>query len=219
VSDDQWKCRGNTNQKDAPMYPDQSTLLSKAQSGDNHAFNSLIEPQLNRIYRAASKITRNHEDAEDACQKGLMKAFAHLRTFRGNAQFSTWLTRIVINEALMSIRKRQSETQYHINGNDMFETMPWLGIADRGNSSDPEVVCARNEQKTLLWEAINQLGGKSRLAVCQFGFESDRTKFVSKQPRISNSGERSRLQRGLRKLREILEIKLRSRREHVQRLA
>src|ERR1700694_636287 len=86
-------------------YADQEGLVSRAQSGDNQAFSMLMEPHLHRIYLTAKKITGNHEDAEDACQEGMVKAYAHIQRFQGNAKFSPWLTRIVINEALMTVRK------------------------------------------------------------------------------------------------------------------
>ena len=219
MSDDQQNYRGNAAEQNPSSQVEQLTLLSRAQSGDAHAFCALVEPQRHRIYRMAAQITCNHEDAEDACQNGLLKAFLHLRTFQGNAQFSTWLTRIVMNEALMNIRRLQTESKYRVTENDLFDTPLLQGIADPASFADPEVLCARNEQNSLLREAINQLGWRSRLAVCELGLGENRTEDIAERAQISRSGLRSRMQRAKRELREILEDKLKCRRDQVQRPA
>ncbi len=97
----------NTLRETKKLSPnlDQPGLISRAQSGDGQAFGTLIQPHLRRIYLTARKITGNHEDAEDACQESMVKAFVHIQRFRGHAKFSTWLTRIAINEALMAVRQ------------------------------------------------------------------------------------------------------------------
>ena len=196
-----------------------SPLISRAQAGDGQAFRALIEPHLQQVYRAAVQITKNHEDAEDACQNSLLKAFIHLRTFQGNSQFSTWLTRIAINEALMTIRKNRSETRYRIDGIDLFETPVPLNIVDRTMPSDPETAFIQSEQNARLREAINHLELKSRLIICQLGLEENRTKDVARQSHLSRSGVRSRLQRAIRKLRTMLGTKIRNGKEEIQELA
>ena len=79
MSDDQQNYRGNAAEQNPSSQVEQLTLLSRAQSGDAHAFCALVEPQRHRIYRMAAQITCNHEDAEDACQNGLLKAFPDRR--------------------------------------------------------------------------------------------------------------------------------------------
>lgn len=219
MSDDQPNYRGNASGENTSSKVEQLTLISRAQSGDAHAFSTLIEPQRHRIYRMAAQITCNHEDAEDACQSGLLKAFVHLRSFQGNAQFSTWLTRIVMNEALMIIRRLQAESQHRVHGNDIFDTPLLLQVADQTGFADPEIVCARNERNSLLREAINQLGWRSKLAVCQLGLGEGQTGDVAEQCRITKSGVRSRLQRAKRDLSAILEDKLKCRRGQIQGMA
>jgi RNA polymerase sigma-70 factor (ECF subfamily) len=187
---------------------DQPALVSKAQTGDIRAFDALVEPHLHRIYLTAMKITRNHEDAEDACQESLVKAFVHIQLFQQNAKFSTWLTRIVINEALMRVRKKQVEARYRTDESDLFEVPMVIGLPDRSTSSDPEALCARAEQKALLWEAIDHLEAKSRLAICTLGLEERETIEVAEAYSLSRSGMRSRFQRALRTLRTTITEKL-----------
>jgi RNA polymerase sigma-70 factor (ECF subfamily) len=61
-----------------------------------------------RAFRLAFRITRNQEDAEDAQQEALLKAHRNLNQFEGRARFTTWISRIAINEALMCLRKRRN---------------------------------------------------------------------------------------------------------------
>ena len=210
---------GDDRDKTFTSHLEQSTLISRAQPGDDQAFDTLIEPHLHRIYLMAMRITRNHEDAEDACQEGIMKALVHIRSFQRNAQFSTWLTRIVINESLMTFRKLQTEARHRISENDLFEMPVLLGIRDQSSLSDPEALCAQGERNALLWQAIDQLETKSKSAVCQLGLEEKDTREIAAQSNLSRSGVRSRLQRALRKLHAMLGDKLRCRREQVQGLA
>jgi RNA polymerase sigma-70 factor (ECF subfamily) len=183
-------------------------LISRAQSGDSRAFSALIEPHLRTVYATAMEITKNHEDAEDACQPSMMKAFLHIRQYRGNAKFSTWLTRIAINEALMTVRKSQTEGRYRSDEGGLILTLP-TGVQDYPNgSSDPEALCAQVERKTLLWEAIGRLENKGRSAVCMLGLEERGTSETAAVCRLSPSGLRSRFQRALRQLRVMLSDKL-----------
>ena len=85
-----------------------SALVAATRRGEAPAFESLMSRYDARVFAVAFRITRNREDAQDIAQQSFHKAFMHLDTFRGKASFSTWLTRIAINEALMHIRKRRS---------------------------------------------------------------------------------------------------------------
>jgi RNA polymerase sigma-70 factor (ECF subfamily) len=84
-------------------------LVARAQSGNQDAFTELIRRHSGQIFGLSLNILRNREDAEDNLQNVLLKAFHHIDRFEGHSQFSTWLVRIAINEALMKLRKRHSE--------------------------------------------------------------------------------------------------------------
>lgn len=84
-------------------------LVAKAQAGNEEAFTELVRRHSGQIYGLSLNMLRNREDAEDNVQNVLVKAFHHIDRFEGNSQFSTWLVRIAINEALMKLRKRTSE--------------------------------------------------------------------------------------------------------------
>jgi RNA polymerase sigma factor (sigma-70 family) len=87
---------------------DEQSLLAAAIFGDERAFAQLCSPVRPGILRRLDSITRNREDAEDALQDALLRAFCNLKRFHGDSAFSTWLTRIAINSGLMLLRKKRS---------------------------------------------------------------------------------------------------------------
>jgi RNA polymerase sigma factor (sigma-70 family) len=86
---------------------DEQSLLAAAIFGDEKAFEHLCSPVRPRILRRLDSITKNREDAEDALQDALLRAFCNLKRFHGDSAFSTWLTRIAINPGLMLLRKKR----------------------------------------------------------------------------------------------------------------
>jgi RNA polymerase sigma-70 factor (ECF subfamily) len=81
-------------------------VVQQAIAGNADAQQHLFARHTDRLHRVAFALLRNKEDAEDAVQDGLYRAYTYLRSFRGKSSFSTWLTRIVINSALMSLRRK-----------------------------------------------------------------------------------------------------------------
>src|ERR1700730_10502075 len=84
-----------------------SLLVATARRGDTQAFQELFFRHEQRVLAVAQRITNNREDAEDVAQESFHKAFLHLDAFQEKSRFSTWLTRIVMNEAFMLLRRRR----------------------------------------------------------------------------------------------------------------
>jgi RNA polymerase sigma-70 factor, ECF subfamily len=82
-------------------------LVAAARAGSSTAFTELFGYYSKKLYRRAFAITRNREDAEDVVQDTFLRAYANLNQFEGRSVFSSWLTRIAINSALMVLRKRR----------------------------------------------------------------------------------------------------------------
>jgi len=91
----------------APQLQEQ-LLIQRIRDGEHELFYELIRPYERRLFAAAYAILRNDADAEDATQEAVLKAFKHIRQFRAEAKFSTWLTQITINEARMRKRKEHA---------------------------------------------------------------------------------------------------------------
>jgi|SRR5882724_93657 len=94
---------------DRELARSEEQLLRRARAGSAEAFSELVHLHSSKVYGVSLKILKNREDAEDNLQNVLCKAYRSIRNFQGNSKISTWLYRIAINEALMKLRKRQSE--------------------------------------------------------------------------------------------------------------
>src|SRR5271157_3282824 len=84
-------------------------LIRRVAAGEHELFYDLIRPYERRVYAAAFAILRNEADAEDVAQEAVLKAFKHIRQFRAEAKFSTWLLQITVNEARMRRRKAHAD--------------------------------------------------------------------------------------------------------------
>jgi RNA polymerase sigma-70 factor, ECF subfamily len=91
---------------------EEATLLASARAGDSAAFERLVTPHWDALLRVTQRILRNREDAEDAVQTAFLAAFRNLNGFHGRSRFSSWLSRIAMNAALMCLRvsRRKRET-------------------------------------------------------------------------------------------------------------
>jgi len=94
---------------DRELARSEERLLKRARAGNAEAFSELVHLHSSKVYGVSLKILKNREDAEDNLQNVFCKAYRSIRNFQGNSKISTWLYRIAINEALMKLRKRQSE--------------------------------------------------------------------------------------------------------------
>lgn len=192
-----------------PIRPlEEESLVSRAQAGDAEAFYALVAPHLRQIHLRVARITRNHEDAEDASQECLVKAFLNIHTFRNDSRFSTWLMRIAINESLTRVRKRKVELRHVLGEKDLSEISSVIQMRDRKCSSNPEAICIQKERNELLEEAVGKLGAELRLTVQLFGAGELRTREIGSAIQLSQSAVKAQLRNGLRKLRGILTDKL-----------
>jgi DNA-directed RNA polymerase specialized sigma24 family protein len=101
-------------------------LVAAAKNGNKNAFEMLVKRHQRRIFCVARRITRTREDAEDIVQQSFQKAFSHLRNFEERSAFSTWLTRIAINEGLMFARRIRGHREVLIDdadGNEETKTL------------------------------------------------------------------------------------------------
>jgi RNA polymerase sigma factor (sigma-70 family) len=139
-------------------------LLEAARSGDASAFEKLCAPTKARIYQTLHRITKNHEDAEDALQESLLSAYTNLHRFDGRSSFSTWLTRIGINAALMTLRKKRTHRELPIDGlGDDGERSAYFEAPD--HAPNPEERFARREREVLVREAVRSLRPTIRKAL------------------------------------------------------
>src|SRR5271170_6463300 len=130
-------------------------LIEAAQAGQEWAFVELCTRNSKRVFNTIYGVTKNREDAEDALQDSMMRAFLHLKQFDGRSSFATWFTRIGINSALMILRKRRIRLETSIDATAEGEAWQTWQIADC--SADPEQHYAGCERSMHLKRAICRL--------------------------------------------------------------
>jgi len=142
----------------------EQSLVEAAKRGHSMAFAALSERYRQQLLRAAHRITRNSEDAEDAVQDALLRAFVHVRDFDGRSSFATWLTRIAINSALMILRKKRASVEIAPDSND--DSGP-DGLLDEmtDHRPNPEKRYAQSEEEIMLKKAIQRLRPALRVVV------------------------------------------------------
>jgi RNA polymerase sigma factor (sigma-70 family) len=124
-----------------------------AGSGETGALDTWYRTHAQKLFCTVRHITRSHEDAEDAVQDAFLSAFLHLQSFDGRSTFSTWLTRIGINSALMLLRKRRNSRE--ISAQNSNESEAFREITD--SAPDPEKQYVEKERAGLVRKAITNL--------------------------------------------------------------
>jgi RNA polymerase sigma-70 factor, ECF subfamily len=175
-------------------------LVSAAKSGDAIAFAELSTRHSEMILRRTYRIVRNWQDAEDVLQESFMKAFVHMNDFQERSSFSSWLTRIAINSALMLLRKKRGHLELSTDAMDD-ELGVWDRCGPRDSAESPESRCARREREDLLKGAIQGLPPMLR-EVVQLSHAEDRSmEEIAQFLGISVPAAKSRLARARRALR------------------
>src|SRR6266403_6009057 len=180
-----------------------AALVLAAKSGDGRAFEILIERYQRRILAVARRFSRVREDAEDIVQQSFQKAFVYLHKFEGKSSFSTWLTRIAINEALMFLRKGRVLREVSIDdlsGNE--ETAVGLQMPD--SRPGPESAFLQGERNRILYEAMDKLTSGIRTAIELRDLGELSTKEVARVLGLSIEAVKGRVYQGRRKLHRVL---------------
>jgi RNA polymerase sigma-70 factor (ECF subfamily) len=131
---------------------DDDALVTAAQSGSESAFIELCLRNTGKVFRSISRVAGDHADAEDALQDSLIRAFVHIQQFDRRSSFSSWLTRIGINSALMILRKKRRTCETSIDFMDNDENKRQWDIADIAAS--PEEHCLLNDMRRTMDRAI-----------------------------------------------------------------
>jgi len=134
-------------------------LAQRAMARDGAAFRTVIKTHNQRLYRIARGVVRNDAEAEDIVQEAYVRAFPHLESFRGDASLGTWLSRIVINEALGRLRKRRRTVAMPENPQAEIIQFPL------NPSDDPERTMAQRQILELVERATDSLPDVYRMVL------------------------------------------------------
>jgi RNA polymerase sigma-70 factor (ECF subfamily) len=185
--------------------PSQETLVRRALRGDAAAFEMLYKPHSRALYQTSLRILGVPEEAEDALQEGLLAAFRNLKRFEGRSQFSTWLTRIVINAALMRRRSKRSRPAVSLDQWPAEEGA--LPPAERFAADDPgpEEIYAGMELGGLLEASLKKLSPVLRSAFLLREGEGLTTSEAARALGVSENTLKARLWRAKQQLAALLE--------------
>ena len=180
-------------------------LVAGIARGDQTAFESLMRKHNGKLFRIARAILKDDSDAEDVLQDAYLDAYRHIQDFRGDSQAGTWLTRIVVNQALMRLRKEKRRSVI----------IPFRGMrrdeAERGEADvaddkaeSPSTRVLRAEIRRILERRIDELPLSFRTVFVMREVEDMSVQETAECLGISSATVRTRLFRARALLRESL---------------
>jgi len=191
--------------RERPESQDDRQLVERAKQGEREAFASLVRRHQDRAFNLAYQIVRNREDALDVAQEAFTRAYTSLPTFKGDATFSTWLHRIVVNLAIDSLRRRRrgGEATY-----DDARGLPEEPEADLPVGEDPVTVLEAKQTRALLARGIEQLPPAQRAVLILREIEGMSYEEIAQAVGCNLGTVMSRLFYARRKLQQILKAHL-----------
>jgi RNA polymerase sigma-70 factor (ECF subfamily) len=188
----------------ATLPADDGDLVRRILDRQDGAFEALMRRYNGRLFRVARAILRDDRDAEDTLQEAYLDAFRHLATFKGDAQLATWLTRIVVNQALMRLRRQKRDrvvVPFHDpeRGQDTQEVQ----VADEKTESASQQLL-RGEMRRLIERRIDDLPLSFRTVFVMREVEDMAVQEIADSLAIPPPTVRTRLFRARALLREAL---------------
>jgi RNA polymerase sigma-70 factor, ECF subfamily len=180
-----------------------SDVVALVRTGDTALFEILMRRYNQRLFRVTRAILRDDTESEDAVQQAFVSAYLHLEQFAGAARFSTWLTRIALNEALARVRQRNRRAEVDLpDGGDAMDAMRLDATRADGNS--PEERAAQRELTSLLERAIDALPDMYRVPIMMREVQQLDVAEIAECLELTEEAVKMRVHRGKSMLRETL---------------
>jgi RNA polymerase sigma-70 factor (ECF subfamily) len=183
---------------------DDLDLVHASKNGDVAAFEELVKRYDRKLFRIAQHVTHNREDSEDVVQETFLKAFQHLGEFRETSQFSTWLIRTTLNQALMKLRKQRRAIREVSLEEDFQAEGDMLPMEVSDWAPDPEQLYRASELRDILIKALRELRPILRAVFVLRDIEGLSIAETAEVLKLSHSAVKARLWRGRLQLRERL---------------
>jgi RNA polymerase sigma-70 factor, ECF subfamily len=177
-------------------------LVQLAQGGDQAAFGELIRRHKPACMKVALSMLRDRQDAEDETQTAMWKAYQHIGQFQRDSRFSTWLTRIMVNQCLMKIRRRKQAQFLYIDDGVARDEISTIEL--RSNEGTPEQDLARRQVADVLRNEIKRIPPLLRVVFEMREVQQLPMAAVAERLGISVAAAKSRLLRARTELRERL---------------
>jgi RNA polymerase sigma-70 factor (ECF subfamily) len=190
--------------RNSHVSPHEAELIRRICNGEKEEFYALVHPYERAVYSIAMSIVQNSADAEEVAQEAILKAFSHLRSFRGEAKFSTWLIQIALNEARLKLRKdrrhlHESLDDRLIDGQRKITSRDFADL--RGVPSD---ALERKELRQALQRCLKSLPPKYREVFVLRDIRHLTIREVSEILRITEGSIKTRLLRARLQMRKAL---------------
>jgi RNA polymerase sigma-70 factor (ECF subfamily) len=195
-------------QKDLPDDLPEAELAVRAARGDQAAFERIMRRHNRTLFRTARAILRNDEEAEDALQEGYLQAYGAMAGFRGDAKLSTWLARIVANQALQRLRKRERRAQILPLQQSGAAEAEFEEAVDVKTDNGPEAAAQSGELRRVLEKQIDALPDSYRAVFVLRAVEELTVEETAAILLIPEATVRSRFFRARSLLREALALKI-----------
>ena len=173
---------------------DERQLISQAQEGNVQAFRALIERYMKQAYNIAYSVVNDHEEAQDITQESFVRIHRSLHRFRGEAQFGTWMYRIVMNQALNMVQRKKTKARVEVALTDHMNAI----------SSSYEHTDEHPEMQMHVERALHNLPTLQRVVVILRHLNGLSTRQVSTILQCSEGTVKTHLHRGLKKMRVML---------------
>ncbi len=174
-------------------------LVELCQRGEDGAYAELMSRHQTTAMKLALSILRDKQDAEDEVQNAFWKAYEHIGQFQRDSKFSTWLTRIVVNQCLMRLRQTRRAKFYYLDDTQVGDDVMTLELKDQRRS--PEQVMGQTEVAQVLHEEIQRIPPLLRHVFLLRDVQQRPMAEVAQQLGISVAAAKSRLLRARAELR------------------
>lgn len=191
---------GVVQQEKGTVNPDDSRLIAECLAGRTAAFGELVRRYQDRLYNTVYRLVDNAEDAQDVVQDAFLSAYQGLGSFKGEAQFFTWLYRIAVNTAISLKRKQRAVLPLRTGPADESGAEP----LDRSEDSRPEHALERAEQERRIQQALGRLSPEHRAVLILKDMEGEKYETMAEILQVPIGTIRSRLHRARLELRELL---------------
>lgn len=177
---------------------DTDLMLARARNGDSGAFEQLVTPCESMLWRVCFRITGNEEDARDAVQETMIKAWRSIGSFEGRSAVSTWLYSIAVRCCQDLLRRKA------VRPSSSLDEIHEAGYDPPSDEPGPEQALERKERRELIRRALRMLPEDQRTPLVLFAIEGKRYEEVAEITGAALGTVKSRVSRGRLRLMELM---------------
>jgi len=183
----------------------EDTFIFELQSGNQSAYNQLIDDYQQKVFATCISFVPNKEDAEDIAQEVFIEVFNSIHKFKGDSKLSTWIYRITTNKCFEFIRKKNTKKRFAFMQSILGNEIPMDKTSYFTEFNHPGIVLENKERNETLFHAINQLPEIQRVVFTLHKIDGKSYKEISEIIKKSVSSLESLMFRAKKNLQKLLE--------------